>query len=200
MTPTYWQQATQTLSATCPILAHLIHSHPNSSLKIRPDPLQNLIRAIIGQQLSTKAANTLWQRLNQHTPITAQALQQQPLTTLQSLGLSQRKSQYIHAVCQYFLHNNITSAHYFEQKSDTEIINELTSLYGIGKWSAQMFLIFTLARPNILPSADLGLQRALSQNYQHERLTPSQIEKRYIPLFSPWCSVATWYLWQSLNE
>ncbi|MBV7433553.1 DNA-3-methyladenine glycosylase [Cardiobacteriaceae bacterium TAE3-ERU3] len=180
-------------------MASLIEAYPNSYVKSRGRPFETLIRAIVGQQISVKAADAIWARLTTHTPIEVKHIQAINEEQLRSLGLSQRKAEYIHAVCAYFANNDIHDS-YFTQRSDEEIITELSSIRGIGRWSAEMFLIFTLMRPNVFPVDDIGLLRALERHYHHdEHLTPAKARNLYRERFEPWCSVATWYLWRSLD-
>lgn len=196
--PDYWQQATDDLSRRDVVMYELIHSYPDSFVKSRGSPFETLIRAVIGQQISVKAADAIWQRFNQQFSLQPKLLAHTKLSILREPGLSQRKAEYIQAISKFFLKNNIDN-NYFAKRSDNEIIQELTSIHGIGRWSAEMFLIFTLRRPNIFPTDDIGLLRALEKHYSGKRLTPSLARKTYRNHFSPWCSVATWYLWRSLD-
>ena len=199
MKPDYWPQAIAELSTADPVMAALIARYPNSYLKSRGRPFETLIRAIVGQQISVKAADAIWARLIAHTPIEVEAVLTVEQTTLRNLGLSQRKAQYLHAVCAYFADNAIHDG-YFSGRSDEDIISELSAIRGIGRWSAEMFLIFTLMRPNVFPVDDIGLLRALERHYQpDQRLTPAKARNLYRNQLSPWCSVATWYLWRSLD-
>ena len=199
MKPEYWPQATSELSSADPVMAALIEAYPDSYVKSRGRPFETLIRAIVGQQISVKAADAIWGRLTTHTPIEVEQVLAVEGEQLRSLGLSQRKAEYVHAVCAYFADNDIHDE-YFAHLSDEEIIAELSSIRGIGRWSAEMFLIFTLMRPNVFPVDDIGLLRALERHYHHdERLTPAKARNLYRDRFEPWCSVATWYLWRSLD-
>lgn len=197
-TPSYWQQATQELSHRDTTMASLIARYPESCLRSRGRPFTTLIRAVVGQQISVKAADAIWARLCACSAIEAHALAHIDTDTLRSVGLSRRKADYVHAVCAYFLARKIDDD-YFSARSDAEIIAELSAIHGIGRWSAEMFLIFTLLRPNVFPVADIGLLRALETHYHGARLTPAQARHAYQAHFTPWCSVATWYLWRSLD-
>lgn len=198
MTPDYWTQACQTLSTRDPIMANLIAQYPDSRLSSRGTPFVTLLRSIVGQQISIKAAAAIWQRFITAFTLTPPSLRNQSLSALRQVGLSHRKAEYIHAVCDYFIHNDI-DANYFKQHDDDSIIQSLSTIRGIGRWSAEMFLIFTLLRPNVFPVDDLGLLRALEKHYHGSRLTPALARRTYRPQFEPWCSVATWYLWRSLD-
>ncbi|UJF25371.1 hypothetical protein L0B52_04285 [Suttonella sp. R2A3] len=198
MTPSYWQQATDALSKRDATMAELISRYPDSCMQSRGRPFVTLLRAIVGQQISVKAADAIWARLNDTTALNPQHVAQIDRDTLRSLGLSRQKADYMHAVCTYFLDNDIHDD-YFSALSDSEIISELSAIHGIGRWSAEMFLMFTLLRPNVFPVADLGLLRALEKHYHGARLTPAQARDLYQKRFDPWCSVATWYLWRSLD-
>ena len=153
----------------------------------------------VGQQISVKAADSIWARFVLLVPkVTPKHVLAQSIEHLRSVGLSARKAEYIHAVAEFFVKKRVGQA-YWARRSDLEIIEELSSIRGIGRWTAEMFLMFTLLRPNVFPVDDIGLLRGLEKNYHGARVTPSVARAVYFERFSPWASVATWYLWRSLD-
>lgn len=130
--------------------------------------------------------------------VTPQHVLAQSVESLRGVGLSARKAEYIHAVAEFFVQKRVGQA-YWARRSDLEIIEELSGIRGIGRWTAEMFLMFTLLRPNVFPVDDIGLLRGLEKNYHGERVTPKVAKALYFDRFSPWASVATWYLWRSLD-
>ena len=201
--PDYWAQAICELSRSDDVMKGLIKRYPNSVMSSRGQPFYTLARSVVGQQISVRAADSIWARLEIICPrLTPRMILKQEISQLRAVGLSERKAQYLHAVAQFFLDNKIshTGDRYWAQRSDMAIIQELSSIHGIGRWSAEMFLMFTLLRPNVFPVDDIGLLRGLEKVYHlDQRLTPKQARAMYFERFSPWASVATWYLWRSLD-
>lgn len=201
--PNYWAQATQALAQRDAVMCALIARYPESMMTSRGQPFYTLVRSVVGQQISVRAADHIWARLLILCPrLTPRHVLQLDTAQLRSVGLSERKTQYLHAVAQFFLDNKIphNGHRYWDQRSDQEIIDELSTIHGVGRWSAEMFLMFTLLRPNVFPVDDIGLLRGLEKVYHSEqRLTPKQARDEYFERYSPWASVATWYLWRSLD-
>jgi DNA-3-methyladenine glycosylase II len=197
--PDYWTIATRELAQRDGVMARLILSYPNSVMSSRGQPFYTLVRSVVGQQISVKAADSIWARFVLLVPkVTPKNVLAQSIEHLRSVGLSARKAEYIHAVAEFFVQKRVGQA-YWEQRTDDEIIEELSSIRGIGRWTAEMFLMFTLLRPNVFPVDDIGLLRGLEKNYHGARVTPSVARAVYFERFSPWASVATWYLWRSLD-
>ncbi len=197
--PDYWTIATRELAQRDGVMARLILSYPNSVMSSRGQPFYTLVRSVVGQQISVKAADSIWARFVLLVPkVTPKHVLAQSIEHLRSVGLSARKAEYIHAVAEFFVQKRVGQA-YWEQRTDNEIIEELSSIRGIGRWTAEMFLMFTLLRPNVFPVDDIGLLRGLEKNYHGARVTPSVARAVYFERFSPWASVATWYLWRSLD-
>ena len=197
--PDYWTIATRELAQRDGVMARLILSYPNSVMSSRGQPFYTLVRSVVGQQISVKAADSIWARFVLLVPkVTPKNVLAQSIEHLRSVGLSARKAEYIHAVAEFFVQKRVGQA-YWEQRTDNEIIEELSSIRGIGRWTAEMFLMFTLLRPNVFPVDDIGLLRGLEKNYHGARVTPSVARAVYFERFSPWASVATWYLWRSLD-
>jgi len=197
--PDYWTIATRELVQRDGVMAQLILSYPNSVMSSRGQPFYTLVRSVVGQQISVKAADSIWARFVLLVPkVTPKNVLAQSIEHLRSVGLSARKAEYIHAIAEFFVQKRVGQA-YWEQRTDNEIIEELSSIRGIGRWTAEMFLMFTLLRPNVFPVDDIGLLRGLEKNYHGARVTPSVARAVYFERFSPWASVATWYLWRSLD-
>ena len=195
----YWPIATRELAQRDGVMARLILSYPNSVMSSRGQPFYTLVRSVVGQQISVKAADSIWARFVLLVPkVTPKHVLVQSMDSLRSVGLSARKAEYIHAIAEFFVQKRVGQA-YWEQRTDNEIIEELSSIRGIGRWTAEMFLMFTLLRPNVFPVDDIGLLRGLEKNYHGARVTPSIARAVYFEQFSPWASVATWYLWRSLD-
>ena len=195
----YWPIATRELAQRDGVMARLILSYPNSVMSSRGQPFYTLVRSVVGQQISVKAADSIWARFVLLVPkVTPKHVLVQSMDSLRSVGLSARKAEYIHAIAEFFVQKRVGQA-YWEQRTDNESIEELSSIRGIGRWTAEMFLMFTLLRPNVFPVDDIGLLRGLEKNYHGARVTPSVARAVYFERFSPWASVATWYLWRSLD-
>ncbi len=204
MQPDYWLKATTHLSDACPVMAELIARYHGESLQPRPDGFFTLLRAVVGQQISVKAADAIWARLEKAVkPLTPENLLRKRDATLKKLGLSQQKVLYAKNVARFFIAHHIQDpaerAIYWEQFTDDEIIQQLTAIKGIGSWTAEMFLIFHLNRPDVFPVKDLGLLKAIDLHYTDgKRLKP----KEYLSFsgrWAPYRSVATWYLWRALD-
>jgi DNA-3-methyladenine glycosylase II len=199
MTPLYWEQAKRELAEADPVMRRLIRRHDGPALRRRSDAFTAFARSIVGQQISVKAAESVWQRLAAACgAVSPQALLRLDEEALRACGLSARKVDYLRDLARRFGDGSI-SLEAWERLEDEALIGELTRLRGIGRWTAEMFLIFYMLRPNVLPLDDIGLQRAMSLHYNDERplskLKMRAIAKRWIP----WRSVATWYLWRSLD-
>jgi DNA-3-methyladenine glycosylase II len=184
-------------------MARIIAAHPRVALASRGDAFSTLARSIVGQQISVKAADAVWGRFCATCgELTPGSVLRRRATTLRGCGLSERKVEYIRDLCDHFISGRVDPARYSEL-DDEAIIAELTDIRGIGRWTAEMFLIFNLLRPNVLPLDDLGLLRAVSLHYLDGapvvgREGRARIEALAMD-WAPWRSVATWYLWRSLD-
>ncbi|TXF11702.1 DNA-3-methyladenine glycosylase family protein [Pelomicrobium methylotrophicum] len=199
MTPLYWEQAKRELAGLDPVLRQLIRRYDGPALRRRSDAFTALARSIVGQQISVKAAESVWQRLAAACGgVSPEALLELDEAQLRACGLSARKADYLTELARRFSDGSL-SLQAWERLDDEALIAELTRLRGIGRWTAEMFLIFYMLRPDVLPLDDLGLQRAMSMHYNNDRplskLKMRSIAKRWVP----WRSVATWYLWRSLD-
>jgi DNA-3-methyladenine glycosylase II len=199
MKPRYWTKATNELSARDPVLKKLIAQHKTITVGSRGDAFQTLARAIVGQQISVKAAQSVWDRFAAaHDAVAPSVIAASSVETLRSCGLSGQKSGYILDLATRFHDGRLQSANW-TQLDDEALVAELIQVKGIGRWTAEMFMIFNLLRPDIFPLADLGLQKALMLHYNRGRkLTPARMQ-RIGAAWAPWRSVATWYLWRSLD-
>ena len=197
--PPYWSTATRALSECDPVLAALIERHRAFEVGSRGDAFQTLARAIVGQQISVKAAQSVWARfLEAVETMTPAAVVSAKPDRLRAAGLSARKAEYLQDLARRF-HDGEVDPTRWPELPDEAIIEQLVEVRGIGRWTAEMFLIFSLARPDILPLADLGLQRALSVNYNRGRPLGERRLRSITRPWAPWRSVATWYMWRSLE-
>jgi DNA-3-methyladenine glycosylase II len=178
----------------------LIPKFPNISLVSRGNPFMTLARSIVGQQISVKAAESVWQRLllecgKRPTPA---SVQKAGLEKLRAAGLSGRKAEYILDLSTHFSEKRVHPKKWAAM-DDESVIAELTAIRGIGRWTAEMFLIFNLQRPDVLPLDDVGLLNAISLHYFSGEPV-SRFEAREVAQgWQPWSTVATWYLWRSLD-
>ena len=198
-TPPYWPIAVHALSERDPVLAALIGRHRTLEVGSRGDAFQTLARAIVGQQISVKAAQSVWARfLETVETMTPVAVMGAKPDRLRAAGLSARKAEYLQDLARRF-HDGAIDPRRWPELPDETIIEQLIEVRGIGRWTAEMFLIFSLARPDILPLADVGLQRALSVNYNRGRPLGERRIRTITRQWAPWRSVATWYMWRSLE-
>ena len=199
MKPPYWDNAKRSLVRRDPVLARIIRAHPRVSLVRRGEPFFTLARSIVGQQISVKAAASIWNRV---VAVAPQMQPQQVLRTgrrrLLACGLSQRKAEYIADLARHFVDGSV-HVQSWTSMDDEAIIAELVQVRGIGRWTAEMFLMFNLLRPNVLPLDDLGLQKAIRLHYFDARQVPREALRELACDWDPWRSVATWYLWRSLD-
>ena len=199
MKPDYWDRAKRALAREDPVLGAIIRRHPGVHLVARGDPFRTLARSIVGQQITVKAAQSVWERMVAAVPhLTPHSTLAVERRSLRACGLSDRKVEYIADLAQHFADGAIR-AHRWPAMSDEEVIAELRQVRGIGRWTAEMFLIFSLLRPDVLPVDDLGLQRAVSVSYRAGRRVSAGTIQRIARAWQPWRSVATWYLWRSLD-
>ena len=199
MTPDYWQEACAHLGKRCKVMKKLIAAYPEAALRTRGNPFQTLARAIVGQQISVKAAQSVWNKFElaviKVTPENVLAASEE---VLRAAGLSRQKILYLRDLAAHFTSGKIKPRRW-QAMSDAEVMAELIEVKGIGRWTAEMFLIFYLMRPNVWPVDDIGLIRAIEKHYHGgERITKAHITA-HLERFEPWATVATWYLWRSLD-
>lgn len=204
MSPSFWEQACKELSKNDPTLAKVIRTYRGEFLRTRGQPFETLARSIVGQQISVKAADTVWARLVELLrvhgvrKIQPEIILKLSTEDLRSCGLSARKVEYLKDLSQHFLTQKVHPKKW-QKMTDEEIIEELTDIRGLGRWTVEMFLIFYLLRPNIFPVADIGLQKAVSKLYQKKYPPSKTALEKLRKQYHPWASVATWYLWRSLD-
>jgi DNA-3-methyladenine glycosylase II len=203
--PPYWDTATAHLCACDPTLAALIAAHPDIHLTRRSDPFTTLARAIVGQQISVKAAQSIWDRFAEASgasgdPVRLDAARvaRMRLPTLTRVGLSGRKAEYLRDLAAHFTTGKLDPAQW-PALSDEALIDALVDVKGIGRWTAEMFLIFHELRPDVFPLDDIGLQKAIALHYFQGRRRARSTLERLGRRWRPYRSVATWYLWRSLD-
>jgi DNA-3-methyladenine glycosylase II len=198
--PDYWLRAKRALARRDPVMAGIIRAHPRIGLRSRGNPFQTLARSIVGQQISVKAADSVWARFCTAAPTLAPAeVLALGIEKLRTCGLSGRKAEYLRDLAQHFADGTV-HVHHWPEMDDEAVIAELVRVRGIGRWTAEMFLLFNLLRPDVLPLADLGLQRAVASHYFcHDDLAEPAVIQELAEGWRPWRSVATWYLWRSLD-
>jgi DNA-3-methyladenine glycosylase II len=201
--PIYWDDACRHLARRDRVMKKLIPKFGEARLRSRGDAFTTLARSIVGQQISVKAAQSVWNKFaalidGPATRLPPQLVQALPVETLRSAGLSARKSEYLLDLSRHFSEGAVHVGQW-QQMDDEAIIAELVAIRGIGRWTAEMFLIFHLMRPNVLPLDDLGLIKGISVNYFSGEPV-SRAEAREVgEAWAPFRSVATWYIWRSLD-
>jgi DNA-3-methyladenine glycosylase II len=200
MAPDYWESACVELMKHDRIMRKLIPKYPKAEfLTTRGDPFQTLARAIVGQQISVKAAQSVWDRTTALTKkFTAKAVLKLEPTQLREAGLSQRKVEYMQDLANHFENGGLSSAKW-DLLDDETVIAELTAIRGIGRWTAEMFLIFYLMRPNVLPLDDIGLIKGISLAYFSGEPVTRHEAREVAANWEPWRTVATWYMWRSID-
>jgi DNA-3-methyladenine glycosylase II len=200
MKPEYWDRAKRALARKDPVMAALIRRHRKVFLVRRGEPFMTLARAICGQQISVKAAQSVWNRVTLclEERITPEAVIATRRKKLRACGLSDRKTEYIADLAQHFVDGKIHQRRW-PRMDDEAIIAELTDVRGIGRWTAEMFLMFNLLRPDVFPLDDLGVRKGICVNYFKGRKVSLGRMRKLGESWRPWRSVATWYLWRSLE-
>lgn len=199
MKPHYWARAVRELGARDAVLRRLTAQFRGLALGSRGDAFATLARAIVGQQISVKAAQSVWDRLIAELPAMSPAVvvDTAPMR-LRACGLSRRKAEYLLDLAAHF-DRGVLEVETWSVLDDDALITKLTRVKGIGRWTAEMFLIFYMARPDVLPLADLGLQRAMRLHYNRGRPLSESRMRKIALAWAPWRTVATWYLWRSLD-
>jgi len=199
LAPVYWEDAKIELMKRDRIMRKLIPQFGDMRLVGRGEPFPTLARSIIGQQISTKAAESVWQRVLTVCPkCTPQHILKITHEQLTACGLSRRKAEYILDLAGHFKAKTV-HVESWSDMDDEDVITDLVRIRGIGRWTAEMFLIFNLLRPNILPLDDLGLLKSISINYFSGEPVSRSDAREVSANWEPWRTVATWYLWRSLD-
>jgi len=197
--PAYWIRAKRALARRDTVLARIIRDHPRIALQPRGEPFFTLARSIVGQQISVKAAASIWARVVTLAPrMLPREVVDAGHARLIACGLSRRKVEYLGGLARHFIDGTLHLVAW-ERMDDEAVIAELVQVRGIGRWTAEMFLMFGLLRPNVFPLDDLGLQRAICLNYFQGRSVSLRTMRKIASAWDPWRSVATWYLWRSLD-
>ena len=199
--PSYWNKAKSILSKKDKVMKKLINSYKDGSLVTRNDVFFSLCKSIIGQQISVAAANSVFSKFEKSCKgkINARNVNKLSFKTLKNCGLSRQKVRGIKDLAKKIITKEF-KPHLIKKMSDEEAIEYLSSLRQIGRWSAEMILLFTFNRSNIWPLQDIGLLRAISNNYKKKYFPPKTFLKKLHKKFTPYCSVATWYLWRSIDD
>ena len=201
--PKYWNKAKKYLSKRDKTMSRLIKNYKSPSeviLTSRRDIFFSLCKSIIGQQISVAAANSVFLTFKKkcNNKVTAKIVSKLTFNQLKKCGLSRQKVLGIKSLSEKML-NKSFNPKLILKMNDDDAISYLSELRQIGKWSAEMILLFTFNRPNIWPIQDIGLLRAISKNYKKNYLPPEKFVETLKKRFSPYCSVATWYLWRSID-
>jgi DNA-3-methyladenine glycosylase II len=198
-TPQYWDEACKHLAKKDRVMKRLIPQFGDACLESRGDAFTTLARSIVGQQISVKAAQSVWDRFAKlpKKMLPAQVLKLK-VDDMRAAGLSARKIEYLVDLALHF-DSGAIDARTWQNKDDEDIITELVAIRGIGRWTAEMFLIFHLMRPNVLPLDDIGLLNGISQNYFSGEPVSRSDAREVGAAWAPFCSVATWYIWRSLD-
>jgi DNA-3-methyladenine glycosylase II len=197
--PDYWTDACQHLMKKDRVMKRLIPQLGASSLSSRGDAFSTLARSIIGQQISVKAAQTVWDRFAQlPKKMTPALVLKLKVDDMRAAGLSARKVEYLIDLALHFSDGRI-NAEGWSVKEDEAIIQELVAIRGVGRWTAEMFLIFHQMRPNVLPLDDIGLINGISKAYFSGEPVSRSEAREVAAAWSPYCTVATWYIWRSLD-
>ena len=199
--PKYWARAKRILSKKDKVMKKLITDYKDGSLVTRNDVFFSLCKSIIGQQISVAAANSVFFKFKKKckNKITARTVSKLSFSSLKSCGLSKQKVKGIKDLAKRTL-NKTFKPNLIKKMTDEEATTYLSDLRQIGRWSAEMILLFTFNRSNIWPLQDIGLLRAISNNYNKKYFPPKIFLKKLYKKFTPYCSVATWYLWRSIDD
>jgi len=198
--PLYWKKAKRKLSKRDPVLRRVIKKHKKGFLTTRNNPFFSLCRTIVGQQISTKAANSIWSKFEEKCKkrIIPNTVLKLSSSTLKSAGLSHQKVSYLKNIAKNFSNKSFNVSE-LKKMNDNEAINYITKLKGLGIWSAEMFLMFNLNRPDIFPIKDIGLLRAISKNYNTSYPPSKKFLDKISRLHVGYRTVFTWYMWRSID-
>ena len=199
VTPEYWDEARKYLTRRDRVMKRLIPQFGTACLQSRGDAFTTLARSIVGQQISVKAAQSVWERFSalpkRMTPASVLKLK---VDDMRAAGLSARKIEYLVDLALHF-DSGAIHVDSWREMEDEDIVTELVGIRGIGRWTAEMFLIFHLMRPNVLPLDDVGLISGISRNYFSGDPVSRSDAREVAAAWNPYCSVATWYIWRSLD-
>lgn len=198
--PDYWQVACEALASQSPVWAELVARHSDRALRSRGAPYETMLRSLVGQQISVKAADAVWARVVDalNGQINSSAVLALSDDTLKATGLSRQKIAYARALSEFEQQGGLELA-VLEGMDDEACTRHLCAIKGVGCWTAQMFLMFCLRRPDVWPVDDIGVQRGISrQFFEGEPIGPKEA-LQFGEKLKPWRTVAAWYLWRSLD-
>ena len=197
--PNFWETAKKDLIKKDKKLGKIIQNYPRDFLFSKADPFYTLARSIVGQQISVSAAQAVWERVEKKIKIIEpEMVKNSHYMSLKSCGLSKQKITYLKSLSDAFLKKQIRPKDWFSLENE-KIIEELTQIKGIGRWTAEMFLIFNLCRPDVFPADDLGLIKGICKCYNYKYPISKDRAFEVSNKWKPWRSVATWYFWRSLD-
>ena len=199
--PVYWYKAKKILSRRDPVLRKIIKKYNKGFLTTRGDPFFSLCRTVIGQQISTKAADSIWSKFEKKCKkrITPNVVLKIPSRNLKSAGLSRQKISYLKNIAKAFK-NKSFDIRKLKKMNDDEAINYITKIKGLGVWSSQMLLIFNLTRSDVFPVKDIGLLRAISKNYKTSYPPSKKFLDKISKMHSGYRTIFTWYMWRSIDS
>jgi DNA-3-methyladenine glycosylase II len=199
--PNPWQEAERHIGAADPVMAALVERHAPCRLKRDRVVFEGLLRAIVSQQLSVKTARTIYGRFADLFPdgLTPEAVLEAPVETLRGVGFSRAKAAYAHDLAAHVLDGRLELGR-LDELADEDVIAALTAVKGIGRWTAEMILMFDLARPDILPVADLGIREGFRRAYNLPERPDAAEMTRIAEPWRPWRSIGSWYLWRVLDN
>lgn len=206
-TPSFWPEACRHLSKRDRVLRKIIQAAGDVRLQSRGDAFTTLARSIVGQQISVKAAQAVWDRFaaiacadsdGERWAVAPAAVLALEVPRLREAGLSARKVEYLRDLAAHFVDGRV-HVDQWAGMADEAIVDELVAIRGVGRWTAEMFLIFHLLRPNVLPLDDLGLLKGISVNYFSGEPVTRAEAREVADGWAPYRSVATWYIWRSLD-
>ena len=197
--PPFWAKARRHLIQTDPVLAQIVKSCGRAQLVPRNDAFFSLARSIVGQQISVKAAQSIWDKLaNELGAVTVKKVASANHNRLRGCGITRQKSGYLLDLAAHFQNDKLDTKGW-RKLDDEQVIKDLIQVKGIGRWTAEMFLIFHLLRPDVLPLGDIGIQRAMRLHFNGGKTMSDDAMISKAEPWRPWRSVAVWYLWRSLD-
>ena len=198
--PLYWNKAKRILSKRDKVFKKIINKYKEGFLTTRNDPFFSICRTIVGQQISTKAADSIWNKFSKqcNNKIKPEIVLKLTQRSLKQSGLSRQKISYFKNISSNFKNKSFVVSK-IKKMNDEEAIKYITQLKGLGVWSAEMFLMFNLNRPDIFPLKDIGLLRAISKNYKQNYPPSDRFLKKISKLHAGYRSVFTWYMWRSID-
>jgi len=199
--PVYWHKAKKILSKRDPVLRKIIKKYNKGFLTTRGNPFFSLCRTVIGQQISTKAADSIWSKFEKKCKkrITPNVVLKIPSRNLKSAGLSRQKIGYLKNIAKAFK-NKSFDVRKLKKMNDDKAINYITKIKGLGVWSSQMLLIFNLTRSDVFPVKDIGLLRAISKNYKTSYPPSKKFLDKISKMHFGYRTIFTWYMWRSIDS